>query len=154
MTWRSCIASSSALCVFGVARLISSASRMFVKHRALLDAEGRGLRVVDAGAEDVGGQQVRRELHALELRRDRLRQRRRRQRLGHARHAFEQQVAAAGSARAFDTANGIAAKRRRQHPPDQRVLSDDDLADLVLETGDDFPAAWAFNACCSLRCIR
>ena len=29
--WRSAIASSSALCVFGIARLISSTSRMFVK---------------------------------------------------------------------------------------------------------------------------
>ena len=31
VTWRSCIASSSAACVFGGARLISSARRRFVK---------------------------------------------------------------------------------------------------------------------------
>ena len=31
VTWRSCIASSSAACVFGGARLISSASSRFVK---------------------------------------------------------------------------------------------------------------------------
>ena len=31
VTWRSCIASSSAACVFGGVRLISSASTMFAK---------------------------------------------------------------------------------------------------------------------------
>ena len=95
VTCRSCIASSSALCVFGVRAVDLVGEQDVGEHRALLDPERRGLGVVDARAEDVGRQQVRRELDALELRRDRLRQRRRGQRLGDAGHAFEQQVAAA-----------------------------------------------------------
>ena len=105
--------------------------------RPLLDPERRRLGVVDARAEDVGRQQVGRELHALELRRDRLRQRRRGQRLGDAGHAFEQQVAAARARAPARRGERNRGEERRQHPPDQRVLADDDLADLVLEAGDD-----------------
>ena len=71
VTCRSCIASSSALCVFGVARLISSASRMLVKTGPCSMRNVAGLGVVDARAEDVGRQHVGRQLDALELRRDR-----------------------------------------------------------------------------------
>ena len=122
--------------------------------RPLLDAEGRRLRVVDARAEDVGRQQVGRELHALELRRDRLRQGRRRQRLGDAGDALEQQVAAAGPGAPFRHRERDGGEERRQHPPDQRVLPDDHLADLVLETGDDLPGRLGVQRLLSASCAR
>jgi hypothetical protein len=109
------------------------------EHRPLLDAERRGLCVVDARAEDVRRQEVRRELDALELGGDRLRQRGRGQRLRDAGDAFEQQVAAARSRPAARHRERDRREECRQHPPDQDVLTDDDLADLVLEAGDDFP---------------
>ena len=61
-TCRSCMASSRADCVRGVARLISSTSRTFVK---IGPGMNRNRALVDAGARDVGGQQVRRSLDAL-----------------------------------------------------------------------------------------
>src|SRR4026209_1630284 len=95
VTCRSCMTSSSALCTFAGARLISSASRRFVKTGPsavvnplvfwlLVRAVGRGgeegvredraergrelarLLVVDAGADEVGRHEVGRELDAPE----------------------------------------------------------------------------------------
>ena len=86
VTWRSCMASSSADCTLAGARLISSASTRFAKIGPLLGDELAARLVVDDGADDVGGQQVGRELNALELHLQRVGQRLDRQRLGQAGH--------------------------------------------------------------------
>ena len=93
----SCIASSSALCVFGVARLISSARTMFAKIGPLAELEdlAAALRLVDdRRAEDVGRHEVGRELDARERERERLGERAHEHRLAEAGHALEQRVAA------------------------------------------------------------
>jgi hypothetical protein len=59
-----------------------------------LGRELGALRVVDQGADEIGGQQVGRELDALELERQGARQRLDGERLGQAGDAFDQQVAA------------------------------------------------------------
>ena len=94
VTWRSCITSSSADCTFAGARLISSASRKLQKHRAELDLELGLVGPVDARADEVGRDEVRRELHALERAAEHRRRRLDRQRLREARHAFDQHVPA------------------------------------------------------------
>jgi hypothetical protein len=58
LTWRSSIASSSAACVFGGVRLISSASSRFVK-TGPVELEFGGTGVVDQRAGDVSRHQVR-----------------------------------------------------------------------------------------------
>src|ERR1044071_1258669 len=63
VTWRSCITSSSALCTFAGARLISSASSRLQNTGP---SEVAGLLVVDARADEVGRHQVGRELDAAE----------------------------------------------------------------------------------------
>ena len=65
-TWRSCIASSSAAWVRGVARLISSTRRMFVKTGPGANRSGAAL--VEAGAGDVDRQEVRRALDPVRSR--------------------------------------------------------------------------------------
>jgi len=64
--------------------------------RALVEAEGLVALVVDRDAENVGGQQVGRELDALEGRPDRARERLGECRLARARVVFQQHVAATG----------------------------------------------------------
>ena len=86
-------------------------------HRAELDVELLPALAVDAGAEDVGGHQVRGELDAGEGAADHAGERLDRQRLGHAGHTLEQQVALGQQA--------------DQHPLDQPVLADDHPLDLV-----------------------
>ncbi len=66
VTCRSCIASSSALCTLAGARLISSARTRFAKIGPSLLDELALLLVVDDGADDVGRQEVGRELDARE----------------------------------------------------------------------------------------
>ena len=77
------------------------------------------MRVEDLGADHVGGQHVGRELDAREARVDGAGQAAHGQRLGQARHALEQHVAA-----------GQQADQQARH---HRLLADEDLADL----GDD-----------------
>ena len=84
--------------------------------RAALDVERLGARPPHPGAGDVAGHQVGGELQAREAPADHVGQRAHRQRLGHAGHAFEQQVAAG--------------QQPDEHPLDHRVLPDDDLLDL------------------------
>jgi hypothetical protein len=72
--------------------------------------------VVDHRADEVGGQQIRRELDALEVGVDDRGHRVDRERLGEARHALEQHVAAGEQA--------------DEDALDHVVLADDDLADL------------------------
>ena len=94
----SCIASSSADCVLGGVRLISSASTMLAKigpgANTICRRPGRGVFLDDVGAGDVGRHQVGRELDAVELQLQHLRERRDEQRLRQARHADDQAVAA------------------------------------------------------------
>ena len=65
VTCFSCIASSSAACTLAGARLISSARTMLAKIGPFLTDELPGRLVVDLRADDVGRQQVGRELDAL-----------------------------------------------------------------------------------------
>ena len=89
----------------------------------LLGHELALLLVVDQRAEQVGRQQVGGELDALKADVEGARQRLHGERLGQARHAFDQQVAAHEQA--------------DQHPIDQVVLADDDLADLALDLAEN-----------------
>ena len=75
------------------------------------------LLVVDAGADEVGGHEVGRELDALELAADRAGERLDRHRLGETGHALHQHVPAR--------------EQRDDQPFEQVVLPDDDLLDLV-----------------------
>ena len=75
------------------------------------------LLVVDARADQVGGDEVGRELDPLELAADRLGQGLDGHRLGQARHALDEDVAAR--------------QQRDDQPLEQVVLPDDDLLDLV-----------------------
>src|SRR5439155_26803844 len=88
-------------------------------------------------AQDVGRQQVRRELDALKPRGNRLRNRRGGERLGHAVHAFEQDVPAAGARPAPRRRKRDRRKESREQPSNQFVLADDELADFLLERRDD-----------------
>src|SRR5205085_2783984 len=81
------------------------------------DLELAHLLVVDASADDVGGHQVGRELHALELAAGGARQRLHGERLGQAGHAFDEDVAPR--------------EQGDQHALEQRVLADDHALDLV-----------------------
>ncbi len=121
----SCIASSSALCVFGVARLISSASTMLAKMRPLAEAErllpARAL-VDDRGADDVGRHHVGRELDARELQLQRLGHGAHQHGLAEAGHALEQRVRAGEHA--------------GEHPVDDIAVAHDHLAHLLAELAD------------------
>ena len=121
VTWRSCIASSSALCTLAGARLISSARTRLAKIGPLRGVNSAVARIVDQRADDVGGQQVRRELDAIESRIQTARQRDDRERLGQAGHAFDQDV--------------IAGDQRGQQPFQQRALSNDHGAELLANRG-------------------
>ena len=117
VTWRSCITSSSALWTLAGARLISSARSRFVKTGPERGVELAGLLVVDPGPDEVGGHQVGRELDPLEVAADRVGERLDRHRLGQARDALDEEVAAG--------------EQGHDHPLEQVVLADDDLLDLV-----------------------
>ena len=116
VTCRSCIASSSAACVFGRSAVDLVGEQQLGEDRAAGQREARGLEVEQVGADDVGGHQVRRELDAPEIQPDRLREAVREQRLGRARRTFEQDVPAG--------------EQRDQHQLDARFLADDRLGDL------------------------
>ena len=115
-TCASSIASSKADCVFGVARLISSASTIWAKIGPWPELEPAGLLVEDADAGDVARQQIGRELNPLERRADAARDRFRQHRFADAWHIFDQDVAAA--------------KQRHQHELDFAPFADYDLFDV------------------------
>ena len=94
-TWPSSIASSSADCVLGGVRLISSASSRLVKTGPSRNDELAAAAVDHHRAGDVAGHQVRRELHPTGLHRQGGRQAAHEQRLGDARHALHEHMAAA-----------------------------------------------------------
>ena len=151
VTLCSCIASSRADCVLGVARLISSASTIWAKigpgwklktrlpSRRLAD---------DVGADDVRRHQVGRELDAVELQVEHLAERAHQQRLAQAGHAFEQGVAA-------DEQAG-------QDAVDDVGVADDDLADLAVDpavglaelAGRTLLASNSLGDMFTLRCSR
>ena len=121
-TWPSLIASSSADCVRGVVRLISSASTTFAKIGPGLSSNTLPLLVVDRHADDVGRQQVARELDATEGAAERRGERARERRLADARDVLDQQVAA---------------RQQRDHRGADRLgLAADDGRDRVLEPAD------------------
>ncbi len=92
------MACSSADCVLGEARLISSAISSCGEDRALDEAEAAAVfagRVLQHfGADDVGGHEVGRELDALGVEAQHAAQRVDEQRLGEARHADQKRVSA------------------------------------------------------------
>ena len=111
VTWRSCIASSRADCVFGGVRLISSASSTPGEQRAAAELEGPVLLVVEERAGDVGRQQVGSELHARELQTEHPGQAARGQGLAQSREVLEQHVALG--------------QYRREHQRQRDALADD-----------------------------
>ena len=126
------MASSSADCVLGGVRLISSASSMLAKIGPGTKVQVRrpvvGIFFDDVGAGDVGRHQVGRELDALEFQAQNLRQRADQQRLGGSGQAGDQAVAAD--------------EQRDHHLLDHFLLADDHLANL----GDDVFAGPSGNA--------
>ena len=132
-TWRSAIASSSADCTLAGARLISSASTMLANTGPHSMSKSSRRRAPDAGADEVGGHEVRRELEPGERAAHDLRQRRHGQRLGQAGHALDQAVAVGEQA---------------QHDPlDQAVLADDDALDLEQRVLEQRCVLGARDAC-------
>ena len=89
------------------------------EHRAQRRPELAGLLVVDARADEVGRDEVGRELDALELAADRVGDGLDRHRLGEARHALDEDVAAD--------------QQRDDEPLQEVVLADDDLLHLVQQ---------------------
>ena len=89
---RSCMASSSADCVFGGVRLISSASSSPANSGPLPEVELAGALVVDERAGQVARQQVGRELGPAELQAERLGERPSRQGLAEPGEVLEQHV--------------------------------------------------------------
>ena len=119
VTCRSCIASSSAACVFGGARLISSASSRFVKIGPGAELEVAVALVPDRRARHVGRQQVGRELDAAEAEPARLREGARGQGLREPGDVLEQDVPVGEQA--------------EQHELELLALADDGALDLVEE---------------------
>ena len=123
-TLTSCIASSSADCVFGVARLISSASTRLAKIGPGWNSKNVppcAVLLDDVGADDVGRHQVGRELDARELQVQHVGQRAHEDRLAEARDALEQHVPAGEQA--------------RDRQVDDLVVADDAPADFLGDAG-------------------
>ena len=123
VTWRSSIASSSAACVLGGVRLISSARNRFVKTGPSRNRKP----AVAVGIEHQLARHVRRhqvggELHPGEVEVERLGQGLDQQRLGHAGHALQQDVAPH--------------QQRGDEAGQRAVLADHDLADLLAQRED------------------
>ena len=90
-----------------------------VEDRPALEFEGRRLRAIDLGAGEIGRQQIRRELHAVEIAFDARGELLDRGGLGEAGRAFDEQVPVG--------------EQRDQQAVDQRFLADDALAELGAE---------------------
>ena len=121
-TCRSSIASSSALCVLGGARLISSASTTALKIGPGVEAEHLRRAVEDRHAEHVRRQEVARELDARVAQAERGRERVGEGRLADARDVLDQQVAAREEA--------------RERELDRAFLADDDARELRERGGE------------------
>ena len=124
VTWRSSMASSSADWVFGVARLISSVRTTCAMTGPGRNSNSLGRLVEDGDASHVGGQQVRRELDALEAAAGRSCERAREHGLADAGDVLEQEVAAA--------------EQRDEGEPRFLGFADDDAFDVVEQAlGND-----------------
>ena len=122
-TCRSLIASSRALCVRGVARLISSASTILAKIGPGTEGELPRFGAIDAAARDIARQQVGRELDAAEFARQAAGDGLADQRLAHARHVFQEDM--------------FAGQQGHDREPDDLALSQDDAADVLAQLGDE-----------------
>ena len=135
VTCRSSMHSSSADCVLGLARLISSPRTMLAKIAPGLELEVALLLVEDVHAGDVGGQEVRRELDAPERTVDRAGDRLREHRLADARHVLDQQVALGDQG--------------DEREADLGVLALDDLLDVAFDLtepgGEALPVLWTLT---------
>ncbi len=120
VTVRSCMASSSADWVLGVARLISSASTRFAKTGPGLETQHLMSAIVgfhDHAADDVGGHQIGGELDARIAQAERARESPQQGGLAKTGHALQQHV--------------TAGEQADEHAVDDTLLPDDDLCDLV-----------------------
>ena len=126
VTCRSCMASSSADCVLGGVRLISSARSRLVNTGPGRKRKLPSARLVEhALPDDVAGHEVGRELHALEVHVERRGDRLHQQGLRRAGHTLEQDVAP---------------HEQRGHQAGQRaLLAHDHLADLLAQGEDRRP---------------
>ena len=126
VTWCSCIASSSADWVFGVARLISSASTRLAKIGPGLELEDAAAALLDQDvrARDVGRHQVGRELDPVEGAVDDVAEGPDEHRLAEAGDALEEHVAVREQA--------------DERVANELLLADDDLADLGLDAPGAF----------------
>ena len=120
VTWCSSMASSSAHCVFGVARLTSSARITCAKIGPGWNLKLPLSRSKMDDADDVGRQQVAGELDALEVQPERARQHVRERGLADAGQILDQQVAAREQA--------------GEREADLLFLAEDDAADLIDHT--------------------
>jgi hypothetical protein len=129
VTARSCIASSSADCVLGVARLISSASSTWWNTGPGLELEAPLARLLDedGAAGHVGGHQVGRELHAAEGELGGVGERAHQARLAQARGALDQHVPAG--------------ERRHEQVLDQHALTEHHPRDGVAQARERFGEA-------------
>ena len=121
-TCRSLIASSRALCVRGVARLISSASTTLAKIGPGLKVNSCVWLLIEAAAGDVGGEQVGRELDAVEHAGEAAGHRLAHQRLAHPRHVLQEEV--------------FAGQQGHHGEPHHLALAQDDAADVVSKLSD------------------
>ena len=112
VTCRSCMASSSALCTLGGARLISSASTGWRRSGPRLEWPRSARR---SACRQVGGQEIGRELNAAELESERLRERGDGQRLAEPR-TLDQQAPASTSGASACARSGGAGRRGRARP--------------------------------------
>ena len=119
----SCIASSSADCVFGGGAVDLVGEHEVAEDRSLLEAEPplAALLDDDVRADDVGRHEVRRELDAAEAEVQRLGHRAHQHRLAEPGHALEQRVRSGQQA--------------DQRLPDELLLADDERPDLALDGG-------------------
>ena len=125
VTWRSCIASSSALCTFAGRPVDLVGQDQVGENRPERDLELAELLVVDPGADDVCRHQVGRELDALELDAQRVGEGLDRQRLREPGYPLDQQVAPGHEG--------------DDHPLKEFVLADDDPLYVVQDLLERHP---------------
>ena len=130
--------SSSAACVRGGMRLISSTSKQIGENRAGVKGEGIGSGLEDRGAQNVGGHQVGRALHALEAEAEQPADRFHDESFGDSRHAFKQRVALR--------------EHGDKHFADHLALPGDHAPQLRARVGQQLLRRPEGCACVSMRC--
>ena len=122
-TCRSLIASSRAICVRGVARLISSARTMLAKIGPGLKAKCGDSGAINAAARDIARQQVGRELDAAEFACQAAGDGLAHQRLAHAGNIFQEDM--------------FARQEGHGRQSDDLVLAQDHAADVLAQLADE-----------------